>query len=157
MLFLAPGIWLWGIWAVAVPALIIENQGLGAALRRSQNLVRGTFWRVWGIRALGFGIVSVAGGVVSIAVGILAAAVTGDQPAGLLGNGNGSLSWPYLVIAALGTGAGGHLRRTVPGQRGLAALRRPADAQGAVGGGPAAGRGRGPAAAAGLFAVASAG
>ncbi|MDQ1744373.1 MAG: hypothetical protein QOE23_2712 [Pseudonocardiales bacterium] len=104
VLFLAPGIRLWGIWAVAVPALIIENQGLGAALRRSQNLVRGTFWRVWGIRALGFGIVSVAGGVVSIAGGILAAAVTGDQPAGLLGNGNGSLSWPYLVIAALGAG-----------------------------------------------------
>lgn len=104
VLCLAPGIWLWGIWAVAVPALIIENQGLGAALRRSRNLVRGTFWRVWGIRALAFAIVGVGGAVVSAAVGVLAAGVTGDQPAGLFGSGGGSLSWAYLLIAALGTG-----------------------------------------------------
>jgi len=104
VLCLAPGIWLWGIWAVAVPALIIENQGLGAALRRSQTLVRGTFWRVWGIRALAFAIVGVGGAVVSAAVGVLAAGVTGDQPAGLFGSGEGSLSWAYLLIAALGTG-----------------------------------------------------
>lgn len=103
-LCLAPGIWLWGIWAVAVPALIIENQGLGAALRRSHNLVKGTFWRVWGIRALGFGIVLIAGAVISAAVGVLAAGVTGDRPAGLLGTGDGSLSWPYLLISALGAG-----------------------------------------------------
>jgi hypothetical protein len=101
---LAPGIWLWGIWAVAVPALIIENQGLGAALRRSQNLVRGTFWRVWGIRALGFLIVAVAGAMVSLAIGVLAGLLTGDRPAGLLGTDNGSLSWPFLLISALGTG-----------------------------------------------------
>ncbi len=104
VLCLAPGIWLWGIWAVAVPALIIENQSLGAALRRSQNLVRGTFWRVWGIRALGFVVVMVAGAVVSAVVGVLAALLTGDRPAGLLGTGNGTLSWPYLLISALGTG-----------------------------------------------------
>ena len=59
-LCLAPGIWLWGIWAVAVPALIIENRSIGGALGRSRALVRGTFWRVWGIRALGFGISGVA-------------------------------------------------------------------------------------------------
>lgn len=103
MLCLAPGIWLWGIWAVAVPALIIENQGLAGALRRSRALVRSTFWRVWGIRALGFLIVAVAGAVISAAVGLLAAAITGDQPAGLLGAGDGSLSWAYLLISALGT------------------------------------------------------
>ncbi|MEO7261361.1 MAG: hypothetical protein ABI047_08925 [Jatrophihabitantaceae bacterium] len=100
---LAPGIWLWGIWAVAVPALIIENHGIFKALRRSQNLVRGTFWRVWGIRALGFGITLALGGVLSAMVGVVAGAVTGDQPTGLLGTGEGSLSWAYLLISAIGT------------------------------------------------------
>jgi hypothetical protein len=103
VLCLAPGIWLWGIWAVAVPALIIENQGIGQALRRSQNLVRGTFWRVWGIRALGFGITLALGGVLSAVTGAIAAAITGDRPAGLLGAGAGSLSWTYLLISAIGT------------------------------------------------------
>ncbi|HEY0166344.1 MAG TPA: hypothetical protein VGB75_04805 [Jatrophihabitans sp.] len=103
VLCLAPGIWLWGIWAVAVPALIIENRGIGQALRRSQNLVRGTFWRVWGIRALGFGITLALGGVLSAVAGATAAAITGDRPAGLLGAGAGSLSWTYLLISAIGT------------------------------------------------------
>lgn len=104
LLCVAPGIWLWGIWAVAVPALIIENHGIGRALRRSQDLVRGTFWRVWGIRALGFGITLILGGAVSAVVGALASAVTGDEPVGFMGAaGSGSLSWAYLLIAALGT------------------------------------------------------
>jgi hypothetical protein len=103
LLCLAPGIWLWGIWAVAVPALIIENHGIGAALRRSQNLVRGMFWRVWGIRALGYSITLVLGGIVSAVVAIIAAAATGDQPAGFTGTSGGSLSWAYLAISAVGT------------------------------------------------------
>jgi hypothetical protein len=103
-LFLAPGIWLWGIWAVAVPALIIENRGITGALRRSQDLVRGTFWRVWGIRALGFGITLILGGAVTAVVDAIASAVTGDHPAGLFGTGGGgSLSWGYLLISAVGT------------------------------------------------------
>ncbi len=103
-LCLAPGIWLWGIWAVAVPALIIENRSIAGALGRSRDLVRGTFWRVWGIRALGFGISGVLTAVVGSAMGVVAAAVTGDRPTGMLGVGDGSLSWAYLVISAVGTG-----------------------------------------------------
>jgi hypothetical protein len=103
-LCLAPGIWLWGIWAVAVPALIIENHGILRAMRRSQDLVRGTFWRVWGIRALGFAITGVIGAVISLTVAAIASAVTGDRPAGFLGtSGGGSLSWAYLLISAIGT------------------------------------------------------
>jgi hypothetical protein len=105
-LCLAPGIWLWGIWAVAVPALIIENHGVTGALRRSQSLVRGTFWRVWGIRALGFAITLVLGAAVSAVVTAIASSVTGDRPVGFLGTGGGgSLSWTYLLISAVGTAA----------------------------------------------------
>jgi hypothetical protein len=41
-----------GIWAVAAPALLLENLGVFAALRRSFRLVRGGFWRVFGIGLL---------------------------------------------------------------------------------------------------------
>jgi len=41
-----------GFWAVAAPALLLENLGVTAALRRSFRLVRGSFWRVFGISLL---------------------------------------------------------------------------------------------------------
>lgn len=41
-----------GFWSVAAPALLLENLGVIAALRRSYRLVRGTFWRVFGISLL---------------------------------------------------------------------------------------------------------
>lgn len=51
---LAGGVWLWGIWAVAAPTFALERVGIRKALGRSRALVHGTFWRVWGIRALGW-------------------------------------------------------------------------------------------------------
>jgi hypothetical protein len=41
-----------GFWAVAAPALLLENLGVFAALRRSYRLVRRSFWRVFGIGLL---------------------------------------------------------------------------------------------------------
>jgi hypothetical protein len=41
-----------GYLAVAAPALLLENLGIFAAVRRSYQLVRGTFWRVFGIALL---------------------------------------------------------------------------------------------------------
>jgi Flp pilus assembly pilin Flp len=52
VLLVAPGVMLWGFWAVATPVLLMEGTGPLAALRRSWRLVRRDFWRVWGIRAL---------------------------------------------------------------------------------------------------------
>jgi hypothetical protein len=47
----AVGLYL-GFWAVAAPALLLENLGVVAALRRSWRLVRRSFWRVFGISLL---------------------------------------------------------------------------------------------------------
>jgi hypothetical protein len=51
-LLVAPGMMLWGYWALATPVLLTEGAGPLAALRRSWRLVRHDYWRVWGIRAL---------------------------------------------------------------------------------------------------------
>ncbi|GLY28432.1 hypothetical protein [Kineosporia sp. NBRC 101731] len=48
-----------GFWSVAAPALLLENLGVVAALRRSARLVRGSFWRVFGISLLTMVIASV--------------------------------------------------------------------------------------------------
>ncbi len=41
-----------GFWSLSAPALLLENLSITAALRRSFRLVRGSFWRVFGISLL---------------------------------------------------------------------------------------------------------
>jgi hypothetical protein len=73
---LVGGVWLWGIWAVAAPAFALERVGIRAALGRSRALVRRTFWRVWGIRALGWFVTYVLTQLISLPFVLLAANVT---------------------------------------------------------------------------------
>ena len=51
---LLPGIWLYIAWAFALPVLLVEGLRGPAALRRSYALVRGRWWRTFGVIALGF-------------------------------------------------------------------------------------------------------
>jgi hypothetical protein len=61
---IVPGIWLYAAWAVAIPALLIEDARGLKALGRSFNLVRGRWWPTAGIlllanllaSAVGFGL-----------------------------------------------------------------------------------------------------
>ena len=46
------GLWFWVRWGLAAPALLLEHLAVGAALRRSVALVKGSFWRVLGILLL---------------------------------------------------------------------------------------------------------
>jgi hypothetical protein len=45
---IAPGIWLYAAWSVAVPVLLIEGTGGFKALTRSYDLVKGRWWPVAG-------------------------------------------------------------------------------------------------------------
>jgi hypothetical protein len=54
VLCIVPGLWLFGIWAVATPTLALERTGVGRSFGRSRDLVQGMFWRVFGIRLLAF-------------------------------------------------------------------------------------------------------
>jgi hypothetical protein len=60
------GIWFWAILTAAMPALVIEKTSVVVALKRSRELVRGSFWRVWGIRALGVVLGAIAGGLLAV-------------------------------------------------------------------------------------------
>ncbi len=51
---LVPGIWLYIAWAFALPVLLVEGLRGPAAMRRSYTLVRGRWWRTFGVISLGF-------------------------------------------------------------------------------------------------------
>jgi len=52
VLLIVPGLFLITIWAVIVPAIVIERSGVFASFGRSQRLVRGNGWNVFGILVL---------------------------------------------------------------------------------------------------------
>ncbi len=96
------GVWLWGIWAVAVPAFVVEATTVRGAMRRSRQLVSGTFWRVWGIRALGALLVAIVGSLVGLPFTLLGLALSGGGLDALTGQA-GSLPAAYLVLTSIGS------------------------------------------------------
>jgi len=53
VLFLLPGIWLYVAWAFATPALLVEGLRGRKALGRSFGLVKGRWWRTFGVLIVG--------------------------------------------------------------------------------------------------------
>ncbi len=71
-----PGIWLYGAWSVATPALLIEAKGPAGALGRSRRLVKGRWWATAGVVLTATIMASVISGVFQgllVVVGLLAA------------------------------------------------------------------------------------
>ena len=52
MLIIVPGLILWTLWFVALPACIVERIGPWTSLRRSRELTRGHRWKVLGLAVL---------------------------------------------------------------------------------------------------------
>ncbi|CAM5588285.1 hypothetical protein SMICM304S_10205 [Streptomyces microflavus] len=86
--------------ALAAPALMLERQGIIASLRRSAKLVRGAWWRTFGILALTQLLVLLVSFVVSIPFGIIALIADGTDMSELLEGGGSSFGWPFLIIWA---------------------------------------------------------
>lgn len=71
--------------AFAAPALLLEQLGVVAALRRSWRLVAGSWWRSFGILLLGAIIAGAINGLVQLpfsVIGSLVGAFVGDDPSG---------------------------------------------------------------------------
>jgi hypothetical protein len=93
VLFIIPGLILLTIWSLIAPVIVVERPGVIAAFPRSQRLVKGNGWRVFGVLIVMFLILIVAqqillaigtgiGGDVGGAVGYLVAAtITAPLPA----------------------------------------------------------------------------
>ena len=114
------GLWLWGRWAVAVPALMVEGNSIRGALGRSRQLVNGSFWRVWGIRALGFFLVAFISQLVTLPFAVLGAVIGGGTISDLFGPGSSGV--PVVLLLATSAGSIVSLTLTAPIKAAIDAL-----------------------------------
>jgi hypothetical protein len=103
--FMAGGVvavWLMVRFSLASPALMLEKQGIKKAMGRSVKLVRGSWWRVFGIQLLATVIANVVASIIVIPFALIAAALGGDGIGGFL-DGTGDLGWTFLVVSGIGS------------------------------------------------------
>jgi hypothetical protein len=85
-------VWLWTLFALATPALVLEGVGVGQAFERSRQLVRGSWWRIFGITLLASVIAGAVAFVISIPFESLGGAFATDVPT----------TTKYLVLSTIG-------------------------------------------------------
>lgn len=96
-------VWLIVRFSLAYSALMLERQGVMASLRRSARLVRGAWWRIFGILLLTALLTFIVVLVVSLPFVILALMVDGDGLDALFSGGSPEFGWPYLIISGIGS------------------------------------------------------
>ncbi|WP_103503472.1 MULTISPECIES: hypothetical protein [Streptomyces] len=92
-------VWTWVSLSLAAPALMLERQGVFAAMRRSWRLVTGSWWRVFGIQLLILVLVFVVSSVVQVPSSLLASLFS-DSSTATMGL---DTSWTGLAIAGVGS------------------------------------------------------
>ncbi|TGA83542.1 glycerophosphoryl diester phosphodiesterase membrane domain-containing protein, partial [Streptomyces sp. MZ04] len=102
-------IWLLIRFSLASPALMLEKQGVKKSLTRSVKLVRGSWWRVFGIQLLAAIIANVVASIIVIPFTLIAGAVSGDGVTGFLDSGAGELGWTFLIVSGIGSVIGSML------------------------------------------------
>jgi hypothetical protein len=88
ILLVIPGIILILMWAVAVPALVIERQGVFAAFRRSSELTKGSRWKILGlflVLLVTYWLLSMVAGLIGLGTYSPAQAAGGPTVANLIG------------------------------------------------------------------------
>jgi hypothetical protein len=76
----AVAIWIGVSWSLAAPAYVLESLGVVDALRRSWRLVRGQWWRVFGISLLGGLIATVVSAILTVPFSFGGALLTSGDP-----------------------------------------------------------------------------
>jgi len=101
-------LWLMIRFSLASPTLMLERQSVRKSMSRSVKLVRGSWWRVFGIQLLAMIIANVVASIVVIPFAFLAAALSGNGMSGFL-NGTGDLGWTFLIVSGVGSVIGSML------------------------------------------------
>ncbi len=101
-------IWLMIRFSLASPALMLEKQSVRKSLTRSAKLVRGSWWRVFGIQLLAAVIANIVASIIVIPFTFLAGALSGEGITGFLDN-TGELGWTFLIISGVGSVIGSML------------------------------------------------
>lgn len=112
--------WLVIRFCLSTPALMLERQSIVKALSRSAKLVRGSWWRTFGILLLTGLIVRIVQALIAIPFTVIGVAVSNDGINDLLGTSGGHPSWTSLIIQGVGTLIGSAL--TLPISAGVTVL-----------------------------------
>ncbi|WP_221361756.1 hypothetical protein [Streptomyces beigongshangae] len=102
-------LWLMIRFSLASAALMLEKQGVLKSLSRSAKLVRGSWWRVFGIQLLATIIANILASIIVIPFTVLASALSGDGLSGFLDTGTGDLGWTFLIVSGVGSVIGSML------------------------------------------------
>ena len=65
VLLIIPGLYLLTIWSMLIPVIVLEGRSAGEAFGRSQDIVRGHGWSVFGLVVITFLIVAIAAGLIA--------------------------------------------------------------------------------------------
>ena len=91
--------WFWAMFSMSAATVVLERLGPGQALARSWRLVRGSFWRVFGILLLAWLIVFIASSVLRVPFSVIAAVFSSSSASFPQAIQPGAVS---LVIGAIG-------------------------------------------------------
>ncbi|MDH2392957.1 hypothetical protein QCN29_30095 [Streptomyces sp. HNM0663] len=96
-------LWLVVRFALASPALMLERQGVIPSLRRSAKLVRGTWWRVFGILLLTMALLFVISLIIIVPFVVIALMADSNGFGDLLNGSDPQFGWAYLIITGIGS------------------------------------------------------
>ncbi|MER6104266.1 hypothetical protein ABT115_18545 [Streptomyces sp. NPDC001832] len=94
-------IWLMVCFCLALPALMLERQSITASMRRSAKLVRGAWWRTFGVLALTWLLTLIVSMIIAIPFSVIAMAVDGGIGS-FLTDGSMDFGWPFLIVSGIG-------------------------------------------------------
>jgi hypothetical protein len=87
ILCIVPGVYLWAAYFVAIPVLLIEGSGPIKSLGRSRRLVKGFWWRTFGVAVVGALLVAiVSAALTAVVVGVVFAHPARDTATGFVLN-----------------------------------------------------------------------
>lgn len=112
-------LWLWIRFSLASPALMLEKATVGKSLARSTKLVKGSWWRIFGITLLTNIITGFVSALIVFPLTLVGGLLFGGGLEGMA-DGTGATSWGYLIVSAIGVVIG--LTVTMPIQAGVTVL-----------------------------------
>jgi hypothetical protein len=95
------GVWIWVRFSLSAPALMLEKQGVIASMRRSGKLVRGSWWRVFGVQMLATILVVIVASIIQLPATFIGAMVSGQGVSAFSG-GAPSTDWSFLIATGIG-------------------------------------------------------
>ncbi|MFI1177732.1 DUF7544 domain-containing protein [Streptomyces melanogenes] len=113
-------IWLLVQFSLAAPALMLERQGLVKSLRRSAKLVRGAWWRIFGITLLTVLLTFIVSMIIAIPFTVIGTLVDDGGAGSLFSGSTSDFGWPFLIITGIGAVIGSAI--TYPISAGVTAL-----------------------------------